>query len=302
MSNQTIRTYLEVIKRAVALIETTLDEEPELADEILEPLVVMDHATARKKHVSDLLAIDCWPPAVPDFLMTMATDNDQQKRATAVMDTTLDRSLDGLNFLDYGCGDGWITKSAINRGAAVATGYDIVRSEVWAKHQGKAKFTSVYHELERNFYDVVFLYDVLDHCADPDGLLKLVRQCMKKDAVAFVRCHPWTSRHATHLFKQGVNKAYLHLFLEWAEIRALSNQDPVFTRTEKGPLEAYRWWFRDCNILKETMTTEPVHEFFHVPAFKELLASEQKIPLEKIDEFLKLMEIQFVDYVLTPKA
>jgi hypothetical protein len=44
---------------------------------------------------------------------------------------------------------------------------------------------------------------------------------------------------------------------------------------------------------------EPVSEFFRVPAFKELLANEQQIPLGEIDEFLKRMEIQFVDVVLS---
>jgi len=44
-----------------------------------------------------------------------------------------------------------------------------------------------------------------------------------------------------------------------------------------------------------------VNGFFHVPAFKELLANEQQIPMKDIDNFLRLMEIQFVDFCLVPK-
>ena len=122
---------------------------------------------------------------------------------------------------------------------------------------------------------------------------------MKKTGVVYVRCHPWTSRHATHLYKQGINKAYMHMFLSFDEIGKLIKEKPMFTRNEKNPMEAYRWWFRNFKIVKERTIKEPVSDFFKHPDFKTLLANEQNI-LE-IDDFLKLMEIQFVDYVLIPK-
>jgi hypothetical protein len=45
-----------------------------------------------------------------------------------------------------------------------------------------------------------------------------------------------------------------------------------------------------------------VSDFFFVPAFKELLANEQQIPMDQIDGFLERMEIQFADYILGPKG
>ncbi len=69
----------------------------------------------------------------------------------------------------------------------------------------------------------------------------------------------------------------------------------MFTRQEKSPLEAYAWWFKDFEIKKQREVREQVSPFFYVDSFKQLLANEQQIPLDKIDDFLKLMEIQFVD-------
>ena len=91
----------------------------------------------------------------------------------------------------------------------------------------------------------------------------------------------------------------MHLFLTWQEIKDQIGKDPMFTRPEQNPLEAYRWWFKDFKILKERIDKKPVDEFFKNPDFKTLLGNEQN--LNNVDQFLHLMEMQFVDYVLTPK-
>ena len=322
MVNKTeVRRYLNVIRRAVSLLEAELDcdgdtlerliDQPEAQaksvapqlkeTENIEPVsipVVQQTNEAREKHIQDLLAIDCWPEAVPEVLLASPTDKDQKNRASAVMDMVLDRNIEKLNFLDYGCGDGWITQEAKRRGAENAVGFDLVKSEKWKELIGPS-FVHSLGALEPNFFDVVFLYDVLDHCMDAEFLMDTILKSMKKTGVVYVRCHPWTSRHATHLYKQGINKAYMHMFLSFDEIGKLIKDKPMFTRNEKNPLEAYRWWFRNFKIVKERTIKEPVSDFFKHPDFKTLLANEQNI-LE-IDDFLKLMEIQFVDYVLIPK-
>lgn len=256
----------------------------------------------RKKHIDELMAIECWPVAVPDFLMAQdASVDDQINRANCVLDMMIDLpKLEGLTFLDFGCGDGWIAQEVMKRGVAESMGYDIKLNSNWQNLTG-AKYTHIYNELKRNYYDVIMLYDVLDHCEDPLALMGQVKNILKRDGVVYVRCHPWTSKHASHLYKQGMNKAYMHLFLTYEEIHDIIGKDPMFTRIEKAPIEAYHWWFNEFDIKKERAVKDPVSDFFHVPSFKELLANEQKIPMDKIDEFLKNMEIQFLDFKLTPK-
>jgi SAM-dependent methyltransferase len=264
------------------------------------PEEIARHVEARKKHVADLMAIDCWPEAVPVFLMATASEEDQVNRAKSVLDMMMDSNIEGFSFLDYGCGDGWIAQEVLNRGVIESVGYDIVKSPEWDKRKGVFTTTNL-NDLKHNHFDAIMLYDVLDHCEDPVAVMETVKKCLKRTGSVYIRCHPWTSRHANHIFKKGVNRGYLHLFLTWDEMCGIMGSEPMFTRQEKHPVEAYHWWFRDFEIKKERMIKEPVSEFFHVPAFKELLATEQGLPLAQADALLKQMEIQFVDYVLKLK-
>jgi SAM-dependent methyltransferase len=339
MNQKEIRRYINVIKRAVSYIESMLDSDdgglmeqwmqpptpvgqppqPVPAPIITVPPVPVEvehsiqvdtkppeidevtkmHMEARKKHVQSLMEIDCWPEAVPPFLMAKdASLEDQVNRANAVLDMMLDRNVEGLNFLDFGCGEGWIAQEILKRGVVESVGYDVQPSEKWSELKGP-KMTSSLSDLKMSYYDVIMLYDVLDHCQDPIETMGQVKHCLKKGGVVYVRCHPWTSKHATHLYKQGINRAYVHMFLNWQEINEIIGHDQIFTRQEKTPIEAYHWWFSQFEIKKERMVREAVSEFFHVPAFKELLSNEQGIT--DINAFLKLMEIQFVDYVLVLK-
>lgn len=302
--SESIRKYLSVIKRAVTLIEAELgggvsvEPAPTLEVQSAAPTPkAVKKLDWRAAHVQKLMEIDCWPEAMPSILTVTPSEKDQKNRASAVMDMVLDRSLEQLHFLDFGCGEGWITQEALKRGAATATGFDLVKNERWSKLTGP-HFIHEASEVRTGFYDVVLLYDVLDHCQNPVEVMEKVRASLTKTGVVYVRCHPWTARHVTHLYKQGLNKAFIHLFLDWDEIREIIRQDPMFTRIEKAPLDAYRWWFKDFRIIKERLVKEPVHEFFQVDSFKELLAKEQQVDAEQL---LQNMEIQFVDFVLALK-
>lgn len=314
MDKEKVRKYLSVIRRAVSLVEAELEldlEGEELVEEFsqfalpkervykeVQVAKDVEHIKARKQHIEDLMAIKDWPEVVPNNVIEQISDKDQKKRAISAIDAIVDRSLEGVNFLDFGCGEGWITQEVVRRGAANVVGYDIVANAKWKDLHGPF-FTNDINLLKKNHFDVIFLYDVLDHCVDPVQVMTQVGNCLKKDGVIYVRCHPWTSRHATHVFKQGLNKSYIHLFLTWDEIKELTEQEPVFTRAEKNPITSYRWWFNDFKIVKERLREEVVHAFFHNPSFKELLAQEQN--LDNVDAFLDSMKLQFVDYVLACK-
>ena len=255
----------------------------------------------RNKHIDNLMQIDCWPEAVPKFLIAKETSTeDQINRANAVLDMILDKTVENCNFLDFGCGEGWIAKQVIERGTSESTGFDIKKSENWEKLTD-VNFTNNFNDLKPSHYDVIILYDVLDHCEDPVTLMNQVKSLIKNDGKLYIRCHPWVSKHATHIYKQGINKAYFHLFLNYQEILELIKEEPIFTRVEKNPLAAYHWWFKDFEIKKERFVREPINEFFKVPSFKELLSTAQEVPIEHIDEFMKGLEIQFIDYCLTLK-
>jgi len=313
MNEENVKRYLHVIQRSVQLIEQELgvesgaiepaQEAPPLAEQVVEkavdPALSPEQIEARKQHIEDLMSIDCWPPAIEDYLVADVTKEDQINRANCVLDWMIDRPVEGLDFLDFGTGDGWIARQALTRGVNSSTGYDVEESPNWATID-EVKFTTNAEELGAGSYDVIMLYDVLDHCQDPVGVMQQVKGLLKFGGVVFIRCHPWTSKHATHAYKQGLNKAYVHLFMTWDEMNVvLGEEKPMFTRVEKNPLEAYRWWFHEFNIVKERIVKgEPISQFFLVESFKELIAQEQELNEDQIKDFFKDMEMDFVDYIL----
>lgn len=338
MEDKELRRYLNVIKRAVSIIEGALDidddgilekiahpdspiviqqpvaieSQPIQAQPVLvqeqrsepvqdQPEEVQERTPQRKAHIKQLLEIDCWPEAVLPFLAEkVPTEEDQIKRANSVLDTMLTVSAEGKSFLDFGCFEGWIAQQAMKRGMSESVGYDIVKCEDWEKRDG-AIYTDNFQDIADKKFDIIMLYDVLDHAHDPVGLMSQVKQCLSPDGHVYVRCHPWTSLHANHIYKKGVNKAFIHLFLHWDELEELIGEEPMFTRPEISPIEAYNWWFNDFKIIKERKIKGPVSEFFFVPAFRELIANEQGIAVDQMDAFLDLMQIQFVDYHLENK-
>lgn len=308
MNEENVLKYLNVIERSVQLIRAELGKNVEAtaAAPTSEPEPVVElppdeeAIRARHKHVQDLMTIDCWPPAVEEYLVADVSKEDQINRANSVLDWLVDRPIEGMDFLDFGTGDGWIARQALTRGVHSSTGYDIKESPNWANIEG-VEFTSDFDRLKDNSYDVIMLYDVLDHCEDPVGVMEQVKSLLKfGSGVVYVRCHPWTSKHATHAYKQGLNKAFIHLFLTWDEIdNILGEEEPMFTRVEKNPIEAYRWWFHEFTVVKERLVKgEPISKFFLVESFKDLIVSEQQLGEDRIDGFFKDMEVEFIDYVL----
>lgn len=308
-----IRKLLEVIRRSCSLIEEELGESVSIEEVVKQTVqtqsvaspppqpdpkkdpAYLEYLIARKKHVSDLMAIDCWPPAVPEFaLLQKVSDKDNANRASAVLDTMVNLPLEGLDCLDFGCGEGWVTNELMNRGVASATGFDIVQYEKWEEHKGI--FTTNEKGLTR--YDMIFLIDVLDHSEDPINVMRLVKRMLKPGGVVYVRCHPWTSKHGTHVFKQGLNKAYIHLFLTNDEIAELGYKQ-IYTRVEKNPLAAQKLWFQDFSIEKTRKHADTtLHDFFLVKAFKDLLISELEIEPARHEAFFEDMKIMYMDYVL----
>lgn len=334
---QEIKRYLNVIKRATSLIEGILENSDgglmEILAEPTSPRISNDNIMfktepqnisisnkkpesepnkiekedvnyeSRQKHIKDLLAIDCWPEAVPSMLTKKEpSEKEKIKRANMVIDMMVDRKLNDLKFLDFGCGEGHITEQMSLRGVSKSIGYDIEKKDTWINFKN-AQFTNQFNDLTNSQFDIIMLYDVLDHCKDPELVMKQVKSLLNTNGVVYVRCHPWISTHGCHLHSLNpeLNKAFLHLFITCEEIYEITKKEPMYTRKELNPIETYHWWFKEFDIKRERKMTGNVSDFFHVPAFKELLATEQGINLDSVEDLLKNMEIQFVDLLLSPK-
>ncbi len=140
------------------------------------------------------------------------------------------------------------------------------------------------------------LYDVLDHITEenPIDTLKFLKSIKSPDGVIQIRCHPWTSRTATHVYKKA-NKAYLHLVLSSEELLKLGFKGTP-TLELNNPTEAYKAWFREAGleIIEENAIQYPIEMFFHTKTIVTKRIKDRfngKFPKEQ-------METQFIDYKL----
>lgn len=237
-----------------------------------------------------------WPLAVKPE-MIVQTEDDKSRRAENII-AVFAETLKGKSVLDYGCGEGHLITAATD--AKFALGYDTAATSTIKQ------FTMDRNEVARHApYDVIFLYDVLDHASDPVELLRHVASLIHKDSAVYVRCHPWCARHGGRLFK-SINKAYFHYFLPDHLCTLLSSDYPV--QKVIHPLGTYGKWFAEAGLkihLEEPIQTTP-EPFFHALADK-IKPHWQNSPLSEFAEGRVFpsfpMSIEFVDFTLThPQA
>lgn len=229
---------------------------------------------------------DLWPDAVPKSLIS--DTETQNSRAMGILQT-MNIPIAGKKFLDFGCGEGHTVVIAKEVFGAKAFGYDIKNFE-WNEKNITNNLETVF---KNGPYDVILLYDVLDHAEEPETILKTCKQILSPDGKIFVRVHPWFSRSGTHIYKQ-LNKAYLQLVFNNEELSALGTiQEKV---NEIINIETYKEWVKktDLMIVSENVTRQNIELFFtHNPAIL------RRIKANFDNEFPRnMLEIQFIDMIL----
>lgn len=250
-----------------------------------------------------------WPFAVdPELIINENNEEDKIQRADDIIDIMFD-NLDGKKFLDFGCGEGYTARQVAVRNAVKSVGYDITAAWDNSFQLPNLVFTTKMEDVMANGpYDLVLLYDVLDHIVneDPVELLRRVRSLVAPGGFVYVRCHPWCSRHGTHLFRQ-LNKAYLHLVFTEEEL-AIFGLKGTPTRKIIHPLAEYDAMFLaagfENRIRIDTLLVVP-EPFFELN--KKVCARIKTNWASSIDDVLRRgesfpawqMQQQFLDYALS---
>jgi hypothetical protein len=140
-------------------------------------------------------------------------------------------------------------------------------------------------------YDVYLMYDVLDHVTDrhPSEVLNSVAAQLADGGRIYVRLHPWTSRHGTHLYNQ-LNKAFLSVYLTPKELADMGLHERPTRRGFIGPVDEYRAWVYGSGLAtkRERVYRSPVE-----PVFEQL---RQRGELDT--QLYQHMDVDFVDFVL----
>ena len=235
-----------------------------------------------------------WPVAVdPDFL-----NIDPQVRAESIVDMIIMDHLEGVNFLDFACDTGHIVNEVKDRHAKKSVGFSY-QQEWEFSNSDNMIFTCNFDEVKSHApYDVVLMYDILDHVDNPEEVLESVASVLSPKGRIYVRCHPWCSKHGGHLHSQ-INNAYLHLILDDTELTRLGGYECKKTTKIYNPIQTYRSWFErvGLEIQQELpIEDEPDSFFLQEPMLLDRLQRHWK------DDHIKpYIAIDFVDYVLEPK-
>lgn len=297
-----LREYIRGLEHMIGYFRSILDAEnknpapPE--DKLLE---ITNLRTLAKS--------DVWPEAVPAELLCGEDEDSKLARATGIVQEFIKTNVAKKKFLDFGCGEGhvpYIVAAIFD--SEYATGYDI-KEQNWntleKNREMNLLLTTEWNQvLEKGPYDVILVNDVIDHSADPLKVLKQIQEAKKpKLGKIYMRCHPWTSRHGTHIYKT-LNKAYLHLVFSKEELYAMGLKE-MATQPVLEPLTLYRRLFKEAGftILKEDTVTQPVELFFSqnpdiLRRIKEKWKKSTNKELVNGRFPREILEIQFVDYTL----
>jgi 2-polyprenyl-3-methyl-5-hydroxy-6-metoxy-1,4-benzoquinol methylase len=241
-----------------------------------------------------------WPKAVLDSLIVK--DEATKDLRAAQIATSLADYYRNKRVLDFGCGDGRTTV-AFAKEAAHVVGYDPNEKALSLAQQGsnyKWRWSKDQFLAARDTFDFIVLYDVLDHLVgdDPHSAMLWVRELLAPGGSVYLRCHPWTSRHGSHLYEAGVNKAFLHLTMTPAEMVDAGLPRLPNVRIAR-PLATYQAVFKAAGfeIREKRVQPEPIETFFGGELLKRIIDVTWGGKASK-EEALKIMTNSFIDYDL----
>jgi 2-polyprenyl-3-methyl-5-hydroxy-6-metoxy-1,4-benzoquinol methylase len=256
--------------------------------------------------LKNALTSNKWPEAVnPNLICNPNSSDDKMERGRGILEMFIEEDLKGLKFLDYGCGEGQCTSIATDLNTGVSVGYDIKANDYWSNYPQKENLfylTDFEKVKEKGPYDVILLYDVIDHLVgeEPIAVLSKLNSILSPNGKIYMRTHPFVSRHGTHLY-HDINKAYIHLVFTPDELKELiptsKYSEPSIGVT--APIMTYDSFINGSGlkILNKRDITEKVEPFFKIPKIAERIM--KNLQKNNFPEFQ--MSLQFIDYVLAKK-
>ena len=251
--------------------------------------------------LKNLLNSSSWPEAVdPDLICSTSSENDKEERAIGIIELFISDEIKTKRFLDMGCGEGYCVKQDNFYKAELSVGYDIKEDENWSNFKESDVFltTDFSKVKEKGPYDMILIFDVLDHLINesPVDFLKKANSVLSPNGKIYIRVHPITSRHATHLYHK-LNKAYVHLVFTPDELKELIPESGISNIGENRPIVSYSRYVEQAGLkeVRHDEIREKIEPFF---TNNEIIANR----IMKHTEFNEFpffqTELQFLDLVV----
>lgn len=292
----------EIIKKLEEPVIEPPIESPVEQPTAVEPVVELPASTDTEfEELKKLLESDKWPAAVdPALICDTNSEEDKLNRAEGILELLIEEPLKDKKFLDFGCGEGHTAYKAIAQEVTLSVGYDIIKNDNWAKYQAdKLILTTNKEEVQQHApFDVILIYDVIDHTTQEKAseILTLAKTLLADNGKIYMRTHPFSSRHATHLYHK-TNKAFMHLVFTEDELQKLGLEKTEDHWKVVYPLAKYKALITNVNlkIRSNNVLRQQVEPFFK----QQIVANKiiEKFNNKKFPDYQ--LEQQFLDYVLT---
>ncbi|RTK95657.1 MAG: methyltransferase domain-containing protein [Neisseriaceae bacterium] len=247
--------------------------------------------------LKEMLFSENWPIAVNPNLICNLSEESKKNRAIDVIDLIIEKKLSSKEkFLDLGCKEKYCLKAAEQKYGCQCVGFN--ENFISSKESENIFISNSLEEIKKmGTYDAILLFDIIDHSKyDPVNLLKTAANLLSPNGRIYMRCHPWISRHGTHLYRK-LNKAFMHLVFKDEEIKELiENYEPEENKKIIKPLLRYNYFISESGLIQESRSEvkEPVESFFKTKIIKERIIENTS----KKDFFEFQMGLSFIDYVL----
>ena len=223
----------------------------------------------------EILTSEYWPEAV-DPTNIIETDWDKLIRAKSIINNLLPE-LDGKTLLCVGDCPKVVEVAKDRAKSADHIGINRMQSEALCKK-----------------YDIILLYDVLDHISTQKRLtlINIAKNMLAPDGLIVCRCHPWTSIHGGHCYHR-LNKAYANMFLGYR----LNEYQDISVDKIPNPVDYYDKFFQDCglDIVKVDKLTDKIPEMID----QDDIIAYLSVKYDMVPSNLRSsMQIVFMDYCL----
>lgn len=241
-----------------------------------------------------------WPEAVAEKMIVSKDNIAEQKFRALQIVNHIREPIKNKKILDFGCGNGAVPIELAHT-AELSVGYDIKSDDFITDRNDAILSTDIEEVIAKGPYDLIILYDVLDHLVgdSPVDMLKSIKEMLHEDGVIFIRTHPWASRTGGHLYEK-LNKAFLHLALtpdELAKEGILVESNLKIIR----PMAAYELWFDEAGLstIDKKLKTSTVEPFFSNDIIERIIKINWAGKIDT-DTARKIMTNHFIDYKLKP--
>ena len=234
----------------------------------------------QREELKRLLVSPDWPDAI--CIDSLCVDEyDKRNRASSILEVLKIFDIDPKDkkCLDYGYGEKYLVE-AMAQTAKLSVGYDL--SDSW-------------DAIQQETYDIVVLYDVLDHAEQetPVEILQKIQSVVHENSLIYIHFHPWCCKHGAHLYR-SINKAYIQLFFSKDELKEMGCILSPATEIIY-PIRTYKQWIKDAGfkIAESEIHRGIVSDFFRQ---EPLLGKLEKIwgPRNTLDQ----MGVEFADVVI----